>query len=228
MPTLNEDVLQYCWYLCIYVGINFYVHLFASKNANILFIFLFVINYYFILISSKFLRRLSPKGQLEKEILRGSWESGYTIQEKSQINNTSQWQLLTRKPDIHTVYQFSILDVLSHTRQLYNRCFFLPPSVHLSHAIICLIGGKSTQHANLSVCIKNNCEELIKSHKENQSNTGCSLNIVFFQRFWNIFRTQASLGFPSASVCVYRTLCLDRCKAGSIPALLQKWQSSEK
>ena len=89
MPTLNEDVLQYCWYLCIYVGINFYVHLFASKNANILFIFLFVINYYFILTNSKFLRRLSPKGQLEKEILRGSWESGYTIQEKSQINNTS-------------------------------------------------------------------------------------------------------------------------------------------
>ena len=33
--------------------------------------------------------------------------------------------------------------------------------------------------------------------------TGCSLNIVFFQRFWNLFRTLASLGFPSVSVSVH-------------------------
>ena len=31
--------------------------------------------------------------------------------------------------------------------------------------------------------------------------TGCSLNIVFFRRFQNIFRTLASLGFPSVRVC---------------------------
>ena len=33
--------------------------------------------------------------------------------------------------------------------------------------------------------------------------TECSLNIVFFLRFWNIFQTMASLGFPSVWVSLH-------------------------
>ena len=40
--------------------------------------------------------------------------------------------------------------------------------------------------------------------------TGCSLNIVFFQTFWNIFRTLVSLCLPWVSVCVHWTSRLDR------------------
>ena len=49
------------------------------------------------------------------------------------------------------------------------------------------------------------------------SSTGCSLNIVLFRRFFNIFRTLVS---PRCQ-CVYTM-------AGRTPALQQNWQSSEK
>ena len=40
-------------------------------------------------------------------------------------------------------------------------------------------------------------------HKWRIFTTWCSLNIVFFRRLKNIFRTLASLGFPSVSLCVH-------------------------
>ena len=53
------------------------------------------------------------------------------------------------------------------------------------------------------------------------SNTGCSLNIVFFFEDLKIFGTLAFLCFPSVSVCITH-------QAGRTPELQQKWQSSEK
>ena len=58
-------------------------------------------------------------------------------------------------------------------------------------------------------------------HAIRSSNTGCSINIVFFRRFLNILRTLAFLGFPSVSVCMYTM-------AGQTPAQQQNQQSSEK
>ena len=49
--------------------------------------------------------------------------------------------------------------------------------------------------------------------------TGCSLNIVFFRRSFNIFRTLASFGSPRCQF-VYTM-------AGQTPALQQNWRSSE-
>ena len=69
-------------------------------------------------------------------------------------------------------------------------------------------------------CLQRDCSLQGYAH----SGTECSLNIVFFQKFQNIFRTLASLGFPSVGTSDFMLGPLNGRRS---PALQQNWQSPE-
>ena len=62
----------------------------------------------------------------------------------------------------------------------------------------------------------------VRGDAKDRIDTGCSLNIVFFENV-KIYSGLWPLSiFPR---CVHRTSCLDHLVGGRTPALLQNWQS---